>query len=189
MNNSIAAIALLSLSLTGCVSPYVPPSPPPAPLVDLKNVQDVKKSVTVKRDDFKKTTTYVGPEINRGGTSTFLRSWKNDKDAYPSYQIYVTTVYDDDWRFYDTAYDSNGNRLDVLVIDREVLKGGCSKYGCVHTEDVAFTVSKEYLEKNIQSGITFKLNGRTANAEIIQFIPGAYIEGFLSAEAKKLAAK
>lgn len=180
---SLLCAALITTTLAACYMPIIPSTPttPPIPYVDLNNVQDVKKSVKVKRDDFKKTTTYISPEIGHGGTSTFLRSWKNDKEASARYQIYVTTVYDDDWRFYDTAYDSNGNRLDVLVIDREVLKGGCSQHGCAHTEDVAFNVSKEYLEKNIQSGITFKLNGRTANAEIIQFIPGAYIEGFLSA--------
>lgn len=181
---TIITLAASIILLSGCMSSsYIPSSPaaPRLPHVDLNNAQDVKRSVTVKRDDFKKTTNYHSPEIGYNGTSTFLRSWKNDKDADATYQIYVTTVYDDEWRFYDTAYDSNGNRLDVLVIDRDVLKGSCSQYGCAHTEDVAFNVSKEYLEKNIQNGITFKLNGRTAKAEIIQSIPGAFIEGFLSA--------
>jgi len=181
--------ALFLVTVTGCASMYEDRSMPAAsatptiPRIDINNVHDVKRSVTIKRDDFKKTTTYISPEIGHDGTSTFLRSWKNDKEADARYQIYVTTVYDDEWRFYDTAYDSNGNRLDVVVIDRDVLKGGCSQYGCAHTEDVAFNVKKEYLEKNIQSGITFKLNGRTVKAEIIQSIPGSFIEGFLSAAA------
>ena len=84
--------------------------------------------------------------------------------------------YDGDRRFYDSAYDSNGNRLDTTIISRDV--GACSAYGCSHEEHIGFNVSREYLEKAQGDGIQFKVSGKAG--EMIYSLPSAYIKAFLS---------
>ena len=84
--------------------------------------------------------------------------------------------YGGDWRFYNSAYDSNGNSLDTTKISQDV--GSCSTSGCSHFEHLGLNVTREYLEKNQDSGIRFKVSGK-AGEEVFS-IPSAYIKAFLS---------
>jgi hypothetical protein len=184
-------LVMMVFVLSACNPPRVKPSAKaPTPSLNVNDPQAVSRAIKVNRDDFKKITRYVGPyavggtlllggkEVSRGGDVVFLRAWKTDSIGSINYQIYVMDKYNGHWRFYDSAYDSNGNGLNTTLIDREV--GSCSGSGsCSHAETLGLNVTREYLEKNQESGIRFQVSGK-AGKEVF-FIPGGYIKGFLSA--------
>ena len=131
--------------------------------------------VKVEYDNFKKLTNFKGQSLINSGSEMFLRGWKLDGKKDTTYQIYVVSSYGGDWRFYNSAYDSDGNRLDFTSISRDV---DCSKYGCTHYEHLGLSVTKQYLNKNKSLGINFKVSGKAGEATFL--MPGSYIEDFLS---------
>lgn len=148
-----------------------------AQTIDPNDFEAVKNAIKIKRDDFAKKISYEGPSSTKDDRdSVFIRSWKYDKDNITKYQIYIADYYLGEWRFYNSAFDSNGNKLDVVVIARDV--GSCSRYsGCSHIEHIGINISKEYLEKNKDSGIHFKLNGKAGDE--IFLLPSAYVQATL----------
>lgn len=164
-------VALVSaIVLSACAAP--------GPRINLNDSQAVAGAISVQRDDFKKVTNYKGPDAAVGMfDSLFIRAWKTDATGNVDYQIYVIDYYDGEWRFYNSAYDSNGNRLDTTQISQDV--GSCSAYrGCSHFEHLGLNVTREYLEKNQENGIRFKVSGKAG--EEVFFIPSAYIKAVLS---------
>lgn len=157
-----------SLILSGCVS---------QPKINWTIPEETQNRVQIENDEFEKTIKYRGPDVSEGIDAVFIRAWNDLKTKTTSYQIYVSDYYWGDWRFYRTAYDSDGNNLDTTLIDRDI--GSCGQYRCSHYEHVGLNVTREYLEKHTASGIRFKLSGK-AGEEIFS-IPGAYIKGFLDA--------
>ncbi|WP_162860593.1 hypothetical protein [Pseudothauera hydrothermalis] len=158
-----------AIALSACIAP--------APRVNLNDSQAVAGAISVQRDDFKKVTKYEGPNAaDNVFDKLFIRAWKIDGTEDVGYQIYVMDYYNGDWRFYNSAYDSNGNSLKTTLISRDV--GSCNRYGCSHYEHVGLNVSREYLAKNQDSSIRFKISGKAG--EEVFFIPGAYIKAFLS---------
>jgi hypothetical protein len=167
-NNFLSIVATV-LMLSACVAP--------GPKININDSQSVASSVTVQRDDFKKLIRYTGPNAAKDdGDVLYLRAWKTEKTGEILYQIYIADYYSGEWRFYNSAYDSNGERLETTLISRDVDR--CSKYGCSYTEHLGLNITKEYLEKNKGSGINFKLSGKAGEA--IFFIPGTYVQAFLS---------
>ncbi len=159
---------LISL-LTGCAAP--------APKLNIYDSQAIAGQIIVKRDDFQKSTDYIAPNIaNEIGDILRIRAWKFENTSQTAYQIYVADYYYGDWRFYKSTFDSNGNRLDTTLISRKV--ESCSRYGCYHTEHLGINVTKDYLEKNKETGITFKVSGTAGEA--VFSIPGAYIQAILN---------
>ena len=143
----------------------------------------VAPTVRVERDDFKKLTLYIGSKLSMGNNEfgepnldlLLIRAWKPDIGSM-SYQIYVADYYRGPWRFYSSAYDSNGNLLDTSLISRDVLS--CRGDTCTHAESVGLNVSREYLEKAQSTGISFKLSGK--GGEAVFSIPPGYVQAFLS---------
>lgn len=155
--------------LSGCVTSTSP--------LNINDLEAVSKSIVLKHDDFKKVTSYEGPNIALSTSDqVFLRAWKWDSNGDVDYQIYVMSYYDDDWRFYHSAHDSNGVSLNTTVISRK--PASCSRYGCSHIEHVVLNVSRSYLEKNQDSGVRFKLSGKAGEA--VFSVPAPYIKAFLS---------
>lgn len=143
---------------------------------DPSNQGQVMGKVTKKYDEFKRTTQYTGPSLAEGTLDyVSLRAFAFENPPNTIYQIYVSDYYNGNWKFYDYAYDSDGNKLDFVRIDRRV--SGCSSYGCSHTEDFALNVSRKYLQDRASTGIRFKVSGK--GGEEIFFIPASYINGFL----------
>lgn len=132
--------------------------------------------IKVLRDDFKKQTTFVGPDCaTRFATRLFVRAWH--RDASPDlleYQVYAVDSYTSDWRFYDEAYDADGNRLAFVSIDRTV---DCMKGVCTHEEHMGIKVARDYLDKHASSGLSFKVSGR--GGEQVFFLPSQCIQAFL----------
>lgn len=158
------------LILSGCAA-----SPP---RLDLNNQQAVASAISVQHDDFKKVTQFKGPNAYPDSTGQlFIRAWKPDDTDTTIYQIYVMDFYYGDWRFYSSAYDSNGSLLDLKEISREIRS--CRGGRCSFEEHVGLNVTREYLDKNQESGIRFKISGK--GGEAVLYIPPGYVTGFLSA--------
>lgn len=173
------ALSVLILSACGARAPrpsYQPVAITPKPKLDLNDSQAVAGAISIKRDDFKKITNFVGPDaVENSPDRVFIRASKSD-DGRVIYQIYVMDYYSGDWRFYDSAYDSNGNRLDTTLISRKV--DSCDRYGCSHEEHIGLNVTRTYLEENKEGGIRLKISGK-AGEEVFS-IPSGYIKAFLS---------
>ena len=141
-------------------------APPPAPHVE------------VKRDDFSKSTTFVGPAACESQKMVELLATALDGNEKPVYSLVITHTYGGSWRFYDMAYDERGQKLSVRPVDRSVL--GCSGYdGCTYFEGVSIRLDRSYLEAATHHGIRLKLYGRGDN-EIFSY-PGSHIEALLEA--------
>lgn len=162
------SLLIVTFFLSACASYLKPDTNPNDP-------QSVTRAIRVERDEFKKITRYTGPNASDYPNVVFIRATKPDNEGI-SYQIYVRDQYDGGWRYYNSAYDSNGTRLDTTVIDREVLT---CKGHCVYWEHLGLNVSRDYLEKNQQRGIRFKISGK--GGEEVYFVPSAYISAVLSA--------
>jgi len=99
-----------------------------------------------------------------------------EKNELLTIQLYVKALVFDQWAFYDHAY-SEGKRLDITQIDREVID---CKGGCWYHEDVAINLTLEQLEKLANKPVfNFKLYGKGGEAEYT--VNGAYFRGFLKA--------
>lgn len=143
---------------------------------NLTESESVSARTTSTRDDFKKLVNFKGPNLFQdGGRALFLRATKFDKSSELTVQLYFRDQYDGEWRFYNSAYDIDGNKLDFLSIDRKV--DTCGKFGCRHFEDVGITVTRDYLDSRRDRGIKLKVSGRAGEA-IVDLPPG-YIQGFL----------
>ena len=105
-----------------------------------------------------------------------LRAFKSDKSGELIFQVFMHDSYSGQWRFYDSAYDSNGNKLDFKSIRRNVVHCG-SIGGCSYSEDMSVLVTEEYLQANAESGIRFKITGKSGE-EIFEINP-FYIKAFL----------
>lgn len=175
MKNFIIIVLAAVSFLGGCVST-------PERTISANDAQQISQNVRVKQDEFQKQTEYIGPTMSFGmragdvtETKVFLRAYKKNDNTI-SYQIYVRDFYKGRWRLYDRAFDKDGNKFDVVVIDRTV--DSCNVY-CYYYEDVGIDVTADYLNAHTQSGTTFKVAGN--GGEVIFSVPGPYIEGFLKA--------
>lgn len=153
-----------------------PASQTPTPIVEAEPPPvDLRSTIKVSYDEFKKLTKYEGSNVATGSDVVFLRAWRPDKSPM-IIQIYVMDYYHGEWRFYHSAWDSDGVKLDTTQISRDV--GRCSRYsGCSHYEHLGLNVTREYLEKHRRTGIRFKLSGK-AGEEVFS-IPAAHIDDFL----------
>lgn len=165
------AISIAGFSvLTGCAS------------VDVSSSADVSSNVTVERDDFKKLIQFSGPTIKLGFGDGIaqLRGYESTRKEVqqlvePTAQL-VVKMFPFSWVFYDTAYDADGRRLEVTVLNRSV--GSCSKYLCSHDETVSVKLPRGYLSEH-KNGIRIQVSGKGGSYEVA--VPGAYVQGFLTA--------
>lgn len=148
--------------------------------VNWSDANSIAKFVGVGRDDFKKLTTYRGPELTEGflyiKKTVFLRAWKDDRTSAIQYQIYAIDGYRGDWHFYDHAYDSSGNKMEFVPIDRQVVT--CDGNWCWFQEEFGLNVSRNYLESHKASPIVFKSSGK--GGEQTFSLPATYVQAFLS---------
>jgi hypothetical protein len=160
----LAAIALLFSPLSGCLGPQ--------PI--LTDDAQVAVMTRATHDEYKKTTSFKGVNASRDNYLV-LRGWRDDRTKSTEFQVYITSYYSGQWRFYSEAYDSEGNRLDFVSIDQHV--ASCGSYSCRYSETIGLNVSRQYLEDHRTTGIRFKVSGKAG--EFTDFLPAAYIKGFL----------
>lgn len=164
-------VVLFAVFLVGCATQR-----------PLKTAQDVKDAVTYEYDQYNKTTFIYSPTLMVGapyeGVKYYLfyaisDKFKNTHLDSNYYSIKVSR-YGREWKFLDSGYDINGNRMDVKVTDRKV--------DHFVYEYLNIQVSKQYLLDNRQSGIDIKLNGGRGETRIR--LSPHLIDGFLQAIVK-----
>lgn len=168
MLKKILLISILGI-LTGCGTPRPP--------TNWNDPESVKLRMNIEYDEFEKVTTFRGPLVGgiygEHGSHVYIRAWKKN-DSF-TYQLYTVDNFPGDWKFLETAFDSNGIELPTTPISRKVDQ--CGKNGCWFYEIVGVDVTREYLEKNMGDGIRYKLRGKAGEA--VYSIPPEIIKGFL----------
>lgn len=98
------------------------------------------------------------------------------------YSIGVLINYQGDYcKFYGTAYNNAGNKLDLIKAGRDIK---CSSGGCTLSESVCIFFSKKEFTKINRSGITLKIYGRDG-ANVICTVPGSSINEMIVAVEKR----
>jgi hypothetical protein len=165
----LAAALLISLA-TACAT-----AAPAQPWALLTDPAQAAAATRATHDEYKKTTNFVGANASQYN-QLHLRGWRDDKAKSVTFQIYATSFYSTQWRFYSEAYDSDGNRLEFVSIDKKV--DSCNgPSGCYYEEAVGMNVPRKYLEDHQDTGIRFKVSGKAG--EFTGFLPAAYVKGFL----------
>jgi hypothetical protein len=138
----------------------------------------VVKLIKIDRDDFKKVTTFIGPDYSvDSNEQSLIRAVKSERNGsvIVVYQIYFSHTKFDDWMHFNSAYDSEGNSLKFQLISKEILE--CRKSGCTTKEIVGLNVTKEYLIKNFENGLKIQISGKKGEA-IIKF-PSKYLKAIV----------
>lgn len=156
------------ISLQGCASPQ---------RAWEARKYDPRVKITALHDEFKKITIYSTEDLSGSKLQYLgLRAIKSDGTNLTAYQIYAVSSYSGAWRFYESAFDSNGIALAMTKIARKV--NDCGRYDCYFSEHIGIVVSRAYLEKaSLLSEIRFKLSG-TGGDDIFN-LQGIYIKEFL----------
>ena len=152
--------------------------------VPIKHERAVTKEVTSGFNEFTKVHTYWGPSIDRKGMldrgywATYLQASRHERSSHFNFYFFIRDRYDGEARFYNSAYDINGNSL--LITHEDIKIFGCSsRYSCSYWEDVSIPMSLEYLRQHEIKGIKLQLRGK-GGTTIVE-LPGIYIRGFLAA--------
>lgn len=164
---------------------------------------DVMKGMNSYHDPYLKATMITAPSIPTSQAmqgpeeamklpvaERFSKAWTNSGGGMGSTSNLTLTYFshsgniklniyfsDDRWKFFDSAYDINGNKLKVET-NRNV-HGGV-RHGVASSvsisESIWIPLTENYLKENIESGIKIKLFGR-GSMEVN--VPSFYIKGFL----------
>lgn len=152
-----------ALTVSGCVRGY------------RNDPASIAQGINYQRNEFRKTATYRGPNCaTTVNDEVRLIAIKDEKLNALTYGIYVSDYYNYAWRYYDSAYDSEGNKLPLMVLKRDVV--GC-RSGCSFEEQLALDVGKDYLDKHRATGIRFQISG--GGAQEVFEVPGLYVDTFL----------
>ena len=150
--------------------------------VNPNDTKAISSGIKVSHNNYKKLTIYSAPEFQTVHKYGMLQGWGFISLAAAKQQttgqiVYAITLRDmlPGWLFLDEAYDIDGNKLQVNVLDRKV---NCSSNVCLHTETLQIVVSRDYLEQHQQAGIKFQVSGKNGSEEYQ--IPSTYIKTFLT---------
>lgn len=140
--------------------------------VRYETTDQVTEATKVIKDPYTNTTWINSPTVNCGdsiGDKCYFRTaFINDKFAF--YQL-VIKIMNKGWLFLDTAYDIQGNKLDLKVLDRKVLRGS------VVQEIIGIKLEDQYIAQAVVNGINIKLIGKRGRT-IIK-LSGGYVFGYL----------
>ena len=174
--NLFIIISLIFLS--GCIS--LNPFPFNQSLVGQKIMSEdtIFNNTTTNTDPYQNLTWIRSPDwvVERFVISSIpscvahLRAATRE-DVVRFYQLYVWNG-SDKWSFYNRAYDSNGNALGFVLVDREV-----SKHGYAVHESFAINLSEKYLNDMRISGLNIKVVGKRSEKIIV--VPSYFVQGFL----------
>lgn len=153
--------------------------------VDPTNYEAVQQGVTRSYDAYRKSESYNGPFISTGNLydSSMFRIASSKSDSGMQFSIVIAESYsDDNWRYYRSIVDSNSNRLQVGVSEREVDSCNVTAYSssCRYSEYLAVEVDAYYLRNHQKTGLAFRLYSDSGVTKDL-FMPGTYISGVLDA--------
>jgi len=134
---------------------------------------DVFSNSTVLNDSYQSTTLIESPGVfqaqGMGGHRLSLQAKFNSVGDI-SYSLQVQDSQASGWRFFDRAYDSNGQKLEFIDIDHDVTLG-------ITSEFFSINLSRSYLDNAAIESINIKVFGE--NGESLILLPNHYVEGFL----------
>jgi hypothetical protein len=145
--------------------------------------QAVNEDVEVISDDFKRIMFYKGPVVsniiddesgNPEVEELYLRS-QLEHSRNMRFFLVVHDYYEGDWRGFDQAYDSDGNKFHALSVRHKVK----CKLICGYEEVLEVELDKTYLNKHLKEGLYFRLYGPAGTSSSSFHLPGPYIQGFL----------
>jgi hypothetical protein len=110
---------------------------------------------------------YFSDYAASGYADVFLRTLVRDK--HYTHQLYVA-FHDQDWVYFDRAYDSKGNELNLTQIKREKVTGGI-------TEHFAATLSDDDLKTARRKGLEIKFVGKRGQRKV--YMRPHYVRGYL----------
>lgn len=150
----------------------------------------VADQATLKRDEFRQTTTLRGPDIERdlAQKGDYARSHLRGTSASNGaerFHVYVAARLSGGFHDLSTARDQEGIAFPVAKLSR---KEHCSEGSCGYYEHVMVTVSRAYLRARTRQDIGLRLSG--PGGEIAVTVPAGYVDGFLQrfdAEARARA--
>ena len=146
------------------------------PWIDWDAATAPPMQLNIMRDDLKELVTYEGPNCAPQPLSALMLRAVAGGGIQPSYGIYITEhYYDDVWRRYDLATDSEGHSFLLHVLARQ--ESYCDEYGCAKDERVMIRVSREYLRQHEGEGVRLQIDGRGGST--VYVLPGGYIGAFL----------
>lgn len=178
MKKNLLAGAIVSLLVGVCGVQADKPAQIAQPL-DFINPAVVSSNISIKRDDFKKLTEFLGPNLARYPLveGLYIRAWRPDTSNSITYQIYINNYYfDKHWHFYDSAWDSAGTKLKAISVDRSVER--CFDDGCARNEHIGIVVDRNYLDARVETGEKIQISGKAGSS--VFNIPSGYIRGFLN---------
>lgn len=111
--------------------------------------------------------------------NSFLRAFIKKSSRAVTIQVYHSAVYSaSGWYYLNRATYQDADGLKEVELDRIDSGVACGRYGCTYSEDVAFEISKDTLEKlaaqydpiNKQKVMRYRLFGKSGNV-IDEVIP------------------
>ncbi|NIR15946.1 MAG: hypothetical protein GWN86_19275, partial [Desulfobacterales bacterium] len=90
------------------------------------------------------------------------------RDGHDTHQLYVA-FHDEDWVYFDRAYDSKGNELTLTQIKREKVTGGI-------TEHFAATLNDDHLKWATRKGLEVKFVGKRGERKV--YMRPHYVRGY-----------
>ena len=144
----------------------------------MEDSEKTSQNVTIDYDSFKKILSITGPSDTTNGDIFLRSSGNNNKErGLLLHQIYIITN-KKKWHYFDEAYDSEGKKLDLTVISRDV--GNCGSYGCFLHESIGINLTDDELKQIENTGIAFKIYGKNKDG-VSYKVSSKYIKGYLNA--------
>lgn len=137
------------------------------------------RETRVSEDEYKQSATLRGPDIKEridGRGSYYRTHLRADvaKNGAATFQIYVATHLEDQWRNLNVAHDQDRIGFGVHKVSR---KQRCGDEGCVFYEHIAMSASRLYLETRARDSVRLDVEGPGGAIHVV--IPGVYVSGFL----------
>ena len=163
------------ISFIGCAAMLVMQNP--------KTIEKVYQETKINKDTYNKDIWIRGPKFYHtvyggGDYYIFLRAYITD-NKLNFLQIFVVDG-KEEHRFYNSAYDKSGKKLEFNHVDSRISSGDSFWYfsnsvGVV--EKFVITIDRDYIDNLPGIDLNFKVYGKRRNHEFK--MPGHYIKGFL----------
>ena len=151
--------------------------------IDWSSTASITSHIEITTDPYKHTISYVGPNAaTQPGDHVMLRAWMLPSGTV-AYQVYIEDVHTYDivrggtgWRFYAAAHDTDGQRLPMTLISKDVM--WCGQYTCEYREIVGIDLTRDYIEAHTTAGVKIQISGKRDEETIT--LPGPYIQAMLT---------
>lgn len=120
------------------------------------------------------TDKFTVPDVGSFFDPAFAHAWLSAiffRDHPPSIALHIYFSRANGWRFFDRAFDANGNALRVDVLARDV------QFGSAVVEQFMTRLSLSYLQSRKEAGLDVRFDGKSGS--LIVQLPAAYVQALL----------